>query len=153
MPNKRKSDHENFARCWGRRKPTPASSLGRGTHCFFPSIPQSIRGFCFGLLLPEKLMPARNGKSCDARLSGKFIRKPHNVIMNQQTFIKTYGPKLGMGLPPTMSNVQLAALSEVLIRKGVLSREELAAETESQFQKLATVIDQTPIPSPIQPHQ
>ena len=73
--------------------------------------------------------------------------------MNQELFIKTYIPKLGLGMPTTVTNVQVAALVEVLIAKGVLTREGFAKEIEVQFQKLAQAIDKTPVVSPIQPHR
>jgi len=66
--------------------------------------------------------------------------------------MQTYAPKLGQGLPVTVTNVQIAALVELLVAKGVISRPEFANEIEVQFQKLAQAIDTTPIVSPIQPH-
>jgi len=70
--------------------------------------------------------------------------------MTQEQFVQTYLPKLGMGLPTTIASIQIVALTELLIRKGVFTREELGAENQIQFRKCADAIDMTPVVSPIQ---
>ncbi len=71
--------------------------------------------------------------------------------MDQNTFAAKYAPKLGpIGLPQTMTAVQLVAFIELQIKKGAITREEYNAELNVQLAKLASVIDVAPILSPIQ---
>lgn len=50
-----------------------------------------------------------------------------------------------------MNNAQLNAIRELLIRKGIFTRQEMTAETEVQLGNIADAIMKMPIPSPIQP--
>jgi hypothetical protein len=70
--------------------------------------------------------------------------------MKEKTFMETMAPRLGQGLGPSVNSAQLTAVWELLIRKGIFTREELTAEVELQLGKLSDVISKTPIPSPIQ---
>jgi len=64
--------------------------------------------------------------------------------------METMGPKLGHGTGPSMNSAQLAATWELLIKKGIFTREELTTEVEIQLGKLSEAIMKAPILSPIQ---
>ena len=68
--------------------------------------------------------------------------------MKEEVFVKTMAPKFGPGVIGTMNDAQKVAVWELLIRKGVFTREELTAEVEKQLGIRADSLAKTPIPSP-----
>jgi len=65
--------------------------------------------------------------------------------------METMAPKLGPSTLPNMNTAQLVAIRELLIEKGIFTREELTSAVEKQLGSLADAIAKMPIPSPFQP--
>jgi hypothetical protein len=70
--------------------------------------------------------------------------------MKEKTFVETMAPRMGPGVFQSMNSGQITAIWELLIRKGIFTREELTAEVEVQLGKIAQSIAKMPIPSPFQ---
>jgi hypothetical protein len=60
-------------------------------------------------------------------------------------------PRIGPSAIQNMNAAQMVAIRELLIRKGIFTRDEMTAETELQLGKIADTIMKMPIPSPFQP--
>ena len=60
--------------------------------------------------------------------------------MKEQTFLETMAPKIGPSVFQNMNNAQVTAIRELLIRKGIFTREEMTAETELQLGNIADAI-------------
>lgn len=74
--------------------------------------------------------------------------------MQQEQFLQLHASHLGpIGIPVTLHSVQLAGLLEALIKKGIITREEVQTETENQFLSLSNTIKMTPRLSPFQPQK
>ncbi len=70
--------------------------------------------------------------------------------MNEDTFLKTVAPRIGGNNAIQQLNpVQQHALIELLIEKGIITREELEVKTQKGFARLANTIMTMPIPSPV----
>lgn len=71
--------------------------------------------------------------------------------MTPEKFIQVVAPRIGGNNAIGQLNpVQQGALIEILVRKGIVTREELDQQTGQGFAKLADTIMKMPIPSPLQ---
>ncbi len=62
-------------------------------------------------------------------------------------------PKLGPSVLQNLSNAQIFAMRELLIKKGIFTREEMTAETENQLGVMVNAFAKMPILSPLQPQK
>ncbi len=71
--------------------------------------------------------------------------------MKNEKFIETMLPRIGPSVFQNINTATMASIAELLIRKGIFTREELTSETEVQLGKMADVVMKMPVPSPFQP--
>ena len=71
--------------------------------------------------------------------------------MKETTFLEEMFPKMGPSAIQNLNTAQLIAIRELLIKKGIFTREEMTNETEIQLDKISQSFANMPIPSPIQP--